>query len=459
MSLSRDIVRHFGKLKTAAIPEVVLASARLHCLDAVGVGLAASALAQGEPYRRFVGAGQGCISLLTGGALNDPSSAALINGGLIHSLEFDDTHTGSIVHGSAVLLPVVIAMAQACDRSPQAALRAYLAGYEILIRLGLAAAGGFQKCGFQITSVAGTLVSALIAADMLGASEDEQVHAIGIALSQAAGVFEFLSNGSSVKSMHPGWAAHSGILAARLAMSGLKGPLTAIEGRNGLFAAFARDETAAARLHDLLGDLGVRWHMSDVAFKFLPCCHYLHPFVEAAASLAQEIVNPAGIAELILRIAPGAAPIVCEPWATKVDPVDGHSARWSLPVVVAARLIEGKVDLDTFKGKASPNVLALARRCRWEALEPNCFPQAFEAEIICRLVDGRMISARVADVIGNASRPASTEDVLAKFHNNASLCLPLTAARDVETFFIDPESEGFSDLSEALASRSRQEIR
>ncbi len=54
-----------------------------------------------------------------------------------------------------------------------------------------------------MTSVAGTLASALIAADMAGGTDDQKVHAIGIALSQAAGVFEFLSNGSSVKSMHP----------------------------------------------------------------------------------------------------------------------------------------------------------------------------------------------------------------------------------------------------------------
>ncbi len=49
------------------------------------------------------------------------------------------------MHGSAVLAPTVLAMAQACGTSPAASLQAYIAGYEILIRLGLAAAGGFQS--------------------------------------------------------------------------------------------------------------------------------------------------------------------------------------------------------------------------------------------------------------------------------------------------------------------------
>lgn len=456
MTLSRNIVRRWRNLRDAPIPDAVCAAARLHMLDIVGVGVAASSTPQGEPYRRFSAGGEGKISLLNGGTLASAADAALVNGGLIHSLEFDDTHTGSIVHGSAVLVPTVLAVAQDRAVAPEAALRAYILGYEVLIRIGLAAQGGFQRNGFQITSVAGSLVAALMAAELMGADEDASVHAMGIALSQASGVFEFLSNGSSVKSMHPGWAAHAGILAARLAIAGLTGPETAIEGTRGLFAAFARDDAAPARLAALLADLGSTWHMADVAFKFLPCCHYLHPFVEAAGKLAGEIRDPTGISELVLRIAPGAAPIVCEPWSDKLDPPDGHAARWSLPIAVAARFIDGKVDLDTFAAKAFPAVLALAAKSRWEPLEPNRFPQAFEAEILCHLADGRTLSARIDDVFGNASRPANEIDVLAKFRANAARQLPVTAIQALETFFLVTGACDFSPLAEALATGAQQ---
>lgn len=455
MTLSREIVRRWKAAKAAPIPDAVLAAARLHCLDAVGVGLAASSLPQGEPYRCFSAGGQGDISLLAGGSLASPADAALVNGGLIHSLEFDDTHTGSIVHGSAVLAPTMLAMAQACKASPDAALRAYLMGYEILIRIGLAAQGSFQGNGFQITSIAGPLVSAAIATDLKGASEDDGVNAMGIALSQASGVFEFLTNGSSVKSLHPGWAAHAGIMAARLAGCGLTGPETAIEGARGLFAAFARDDAAPARFKELLGDIGSRWHMPDVAFKFLPCCHYLHPFEEAAGRLAAEIGDHAQITELILRIAPGAASIVCEPWSLKTNPPDGHAARWSLPVVTAMRLVDGKVDLDSFRAKASPAVLALAARSRWEPLAQHRFPNAFEAEIECRLADGRTLSARIEDVFGNASRPAGEADVLTKFRTNAARCMTDTSIRALEAFFLEPGSSDLADFGTALAVRTQ----
>ncbi|MFX4404444.1 hypothetical protein ABTA52_19005, partial [Acinetobacter baumannii] len=88
-------------------------------------------------------------------------------------------------------------------------------------------------------------------------------------------------------------------------------------------------------------------------FKFHPCCHYLHPFVEAAAMLAERGVVPDAVAQITCRVPAGAAGIVCEPWDGKCAPASGHAARWSLPVVVATRLVEGRVDLETFERPAS----------------------------------------------------------------------------------------------------------
>ncbi len=432
MSLSRDIVKAWHAIDFARIPATTQHCARLHLLDAVGVGLAAAALEQGKPYHRLSRGIAGSATALTGSRMTDPAMAALINGGLIHSLEFDDTHTASIVHGSSVLVPAAVAAAEASGRSLEDALRVYILGYETLIRIGLAAPGAFQSRGFQITPIGGALVAALIAADLMGADEEQCVHACGIALSQASGVFEFLTNGSSVKSLHPGWAAHAGIIAATLAVAGMTGPETALEGSRGLFASFAGDASAAQRMRSLMHDFGTRWHVDDVAFKFVPCCHYLHPFVEAAGVLAERIESAAQITSMTLRIAPGASGIVCDPWQVKQTPPDGHAARWSLPIVVAARLIKGRVDLATFQNPPSAAVRGMAARCRWEPLEPNRFPHAFEAEIVAELADGRLERVRIDDVYGNASRPPKPSVVRAKFRANASLRLPATAVADLE---------------------------
>ena len=292
-----------------------------------------------------------------------------------------------------------------------------------------------------------------MAADMAGGSDDQKVHAIGIALSQASGVFEFLSNGSSVKSMHPGWAAHAGIIAARMALAGLTGPETAIDGSRGLFAAFARDPAAASRLIGLLEDCGAKWHISDVAFKFLPCCHYLHPFAEAAQQSRAQIDDLNQIEAITLRLAERAAPIVCEPWAIKLAPADGHAARWSLPVVVAMQMVDGHIGLDSFDRPVSPMVLELARRCNWEPLAPNRFPQAFEAEMLCKLTDGRTLNCSVSDVFGNVSRPATQDDVLGKFRSNTRRMLAQDATDTIEHFFLRRKAADFSDFAAALRCR------
>lgn len=434
MTVARDLVRRVRQLAQAPLPEAVEACASLHLLDAVGVGLAAAGSEIGRPYRIYAEtlARGGPASVLGGPGGASPADAALVNGGLIHSLEFDDTHTGSIVHGSAVLAAAALAGAQAAGASGERLVRVYALGWEVLIRMGLAAPGRFQARGFQVTSVSGALVAALMAAELSGLDEDRAVAAIGIALSTASGTFEFLSNGSSVKSMHPGWAAHGGLTAAALAHAGLGGPETAIEGRFGLYRAFTGDEEAAERFRVSLADLGALWRIEATAFKLHPCCHYLHPFIEAAGLLAARGVAADEVGSLLCRIPAGAAQIVCEPWALKQAPETGHAARWSLPVAVATRLVEGRVDLATFETRASEAVRDLASRMSWEPLEGATFPERFEAEILCRMRNGAEHRIRVEDAYGNAGRPAARDEILAKFRANAGRFLPASRVPALE---------------------------
>lgn len=426
MTLARALVRRWRETTDAALPMPVAEIARLHLIDAVGVGLAAAGSAVGAPYRRFAAeaAAGGPASIFGLAAGAGAADAAMVNGGLIHSLEYDDTHTASIAHGSAVLAPAALAAGAASRSGGAAVLGAYTRGWELLIRIGRASPGTFQAAGFQVTSVGGALVAALIAADLAGLDDEGCVAAVGIALSQASGVFEFLSNGATVKSLHPGWAAHAGIVAAGLARAGLTGPETSFEGRFGLFRVFARDAAGADRFAAEISDLGRRWHLPEAAFKFHPCCHYLHPFVEAAALLAERGLAPEAVAEITCRVPAGAAGIICEPWDGKCAPASGHAARWSLPIVVATRLVEGQVGLETFERPASAEVRALTAKIAWEPLADARFPERFEAEIACRLRDGTVHTVRVDDVYGNHSRPASAEAVRTKFRANAGRLLP-----------------------------------
>ena len=442
MTVSRDLVRGLMRMSARPIPDEVLTAAKLHLLDAIGVGLAASRTAIGEPYRNAAPdlCGTGGASVFGLDLSGSAAGAALINGGLIHSLEFDDTHTASIVHGSSLVACVALAVAQEAGADGRSLLGAFVRGWEAFIRIGLAAPGAFQAQGFQITAVGGAPIAALIAGELMDLDEDQRVNAIGISLSQASGVFEFLTNGSSVKSLHPGWAAHAGIVAAILARAGMTGPETAIEGRFGLFRRFASDEDAADRLRDLVGELGSTWRVREAAFKLRPCCHYLHPFIEAALDLRARGATVASAAQVECRVPAGAAPLICEPWNEK-QRASGHPARWSLPIVVAAALADGNVSLDTFEAAPSRDVMALAQRISWQPLAGARFPERFEAEITLTTQDGTIHEARVDDVYGNASRPAREDDVMAKFRANARRAVTADGAAQLEKTILAVEHE------------------
>jgi 2-methylcitrate dehydratase PrpD len=455
MTLARELVRALRAASQAPLPEEVALAARLHLLDACGVGLAAAGSPVGAAYRDFAkDVARGGPATVFGQAAGAAAAdAALVNGGLIHSLEYDDTHTASIQHGSAVIAAAALAVGEARGASGAALLGAFARGWEVLIRFGLAAPARFHAHGFMSTSVGGALASALLASELLGSSEDQSVAALGISLSQASGVMEFLTNGSSVKSLHPGWAAHGGVVAALLARSGMTGPETSLEGRHGLFRQFAGDEEAPERFRALIGDIGRKWHLPDAAYKFYPCCHYLHPFVEAAGVLAQRGIGADDAARILCRVPEGEAPIICDPWERKQTPETGHAARWSLPIAVAARLVEGKVDLATFESPAGVAVRELAGRIRWEPLPDAQFPERFEAELVCETKAGRTETVRIDDVYGNRTRPPGAEPILAKFRANAARSLPAAAIASVERAVED--LAGAPDLG-ALSRALRQ---
>src|SRR5262249_23125000 len=161
---------------------------------------------------------------------------------LAHGLDFDDTHADSVCHGSAVLVPTVLALAEPARLSGRAALTALVAGYEGMVRLGMAGPGGFHARGWHGSAVCGGVGAAARAGDRGGGrGPDRLTAALGIAASMASGVMEFLEDGSWVKRIHPGWAAQSGIQAAVLAQNGFTGPATALEGRLGFLRAALGD--------------------------------------------------------------------------------------------------------------------------------------------------------------------------------------------------------------------------
>ncbi len=455
VTLVQRLVRFARALDLEDIPPAVVAAAKLHLLDSLGIGLAAASLPVNASWSVAIATlGDGGASTALGRSTPMPSaSAALLNGSLIHSLEFDATHVASIVHGGAVIAPTALAVAEARDRSGADLLRAFIAGWEIFIRLGLAAPGRFQAEGFQITAVGGAFVAAIITAMLERRDEAIAVNAVGIAGSQASGVFEFLAEGASVKGLHPGWAAHAGIIATTMAGVGMTGPSTILEGRFGFYRTFARDPAAPARLAVLLDDLGGTWRLPETALKAYPACHYIHPFLEALSVLVDRTGGAAGIVSVQCDVPVEEAPLIAEPWPAKQCPRSGYDAKWSLPYCLAALLVDGKVGIETFVGAPRADLIARAATIAWAPWTGSGFPARFPARLVVTLADGTTLNHTIDDVRGGPARPFDGAMVLAKFCDNARRKLTAPA---VERVIAEIETLDGAASLRALSTALRQ---
>ena len=398
------------------IPTPVLHAAKRHMLDGIGLAIAA---------RRF-GEAKAAISMSRGWAVTSgvralggqgllaPGAAALVDGVLVHALDFDDTHAGGLVHATAVSLPATLAVGQREKSTGGEALVAMVIGLETVCRIASASSHGFHARGLHATSICGTFSSALVDSRLSVVSVQTATSALGIAGSLSSGLLEFLDTGSDTKTLHPGMASMNGVLAADLARAGGNGPASVLEGRRGIFAALsARD----ADPESIVVDLGERWECTQISIKPIPACQLLHVTLDAIDEAPGDWRD---IVEIEAVVHPDSADVVCEPRDSKNQPKSPYDAKFSLPWSVAAKLIDGQVSIDTYTqaGILRQEVVDLAAKVRIVA-GPSDVPAANAPGLVrIRYASGVEWEGRVAGSRGTPQNPLSDADLEAKFLAN-----------------------------------------
>jgi 2-methylcitrate dehydratase PrpD len=436
--ISEELARFVDAHTTAAIPAAVTARAKHLILDAVGIALASTGYDFAHRAITAISglAGAGDFAVIGMPARLPLRDAALINGILIHGLDFDDTHSGGVIHATASVLPTVLAVGAQQRASGREVLAAYVLGIEVAARLGAVAKGAFHQVGFHPTGLIGAFACALAAGRLMGLNEKQLVMAQGLTLSAGAGSLEFLEDGAWNKRFHPGWAAVSGITAAALARQGFVGAKRAYEGRFGLYASHLQSHFDPANLALATGGLGKTWELQQVAVKPYPACHFVHACVDAAVTLRREHKFDAREIELVRALVPAeVVKTVCEPAANKRRPANSYDAQFSIPYTVAAALRRGQFTLDELEDDAlgDADTLALADRVQYEIDAATTFPRHYTGEVIVALRGGRTLRHREAVNRGNGERPLSECDIIAKFRSNAERAIAQAKAQEIET--------------------------
>ena len=367
--------------------------------------------------RRFVASRPG-ESPAPGGLRAPEEYAALVAGVSAHALESDDTHQPSSSHPGSAVFPTALALAESTEADFEAFAGAVVAGYEVIARIGEAAtAAGQYDRGFHPTGTVGVFGAAVTAGRLLGLDAAQLRSALGIALSQSAGSMAFLDGGAWTKRLHPGWAAHAGIVAARLAALGYIGPIDPIAGRSGFLQAYS-DVSEPGALTAGLGTADLAIHTTSI--KAYACCRYNQAPIDAILTLVRaHDITPGDVARVRVGVLEAGWGIVAEPEAEKRRPASIVDAQFSMPYAAAVAVLHRAAGTRQFRPDAiaSPDAAALMDRVdcyRSERLEA-IFPQHWPAEVEIELTDGRVLREYVEGAKGDPERPLSPAELEAKF--------------------------------------------
>ncbi|MGC3937141.1 MmgE/PrpD family protein [Roseobacter sp. EG26] len=254
---------------------------RLSLFDWAACGMAGAAETDFAGFSRLVlqqGGTAEAMTLL--GSSIPAAAAALVNGTLSHALDFDDTHFAHIGHPSVVVVPAALAVAQKKGLGFDAMLDAALIGVEASIHVGLWLGRDHYQIGFHQTATAGAFGATLAVARLLGLTNRETRHALGLCASMASGVKAQF--GTAGKPLNAGLAARSGVEAALWAHQGMTAAWDGLDGPSG----FGDTHHGSAQTEHLTTLGSAPWHILSISHKFHACCHGLHAMLEAIAGAA-----------------------------------------------------------------------------------------------------------------------------------------------------------------------------
>lgn len=339
--------------------------------------------------------------------------AIFINSLMGHRLELDDVHTKSKTHIGTVVVPTALCLGEWLGSTGKEIIEAVICGYEVMSRIGMGfGVSSHRNKGWHVTSTAGTFGAAATAAKLLKLDTEQIVNALGMAGTQSFGLWAFLEDSASSKILHPGRAAESGTEAAILAKSGMTGPRSILDAKDGSLFKAMSDEYDLSKVTK---DLGVVYEILYVDNKPYPCCRSTHCTIDSALKLRNEYqINIDEIDEIIVDTY-----LVgykqCGLTEGSKSPVTPTEAKFSTPYTVSTALIYGEITLEHFKEEniANETVQALLKKVKVKPNEKltDRYPEHWGCNTKIKMLNGTEYEAEIKDALGSTFNPVSKEDI------------------------------------------------
>lgn len=440
-----------ANLRYETIPADVIDHAKLCLLDGLGCGLFGSTRPWGKISADMARdlSGGGKSSLWGTNHSASPSDAALANGTALHGFEIDDIHLRAMLHPGAVTIPAALALAEARATSGKDLLTAIVAGYEIGCRVGICAGTAHTLRGYHSTGTVGCIGSAAAGANLLRLGEQEAMHALAIAATQAAGLHAGGRGGAMSKRFHAGAAARNGVIGALLAEKGFTGSREALEAPSGGFMSTLSD---GPDMTPYVASLGREWETSQTGFKAYAACASAHTTIDGIDAMLKRGLNADNLDHI--RIHMSAVGHYNVAWPYRPTAVVG--AQMNGYFAAAVKLLDGENFIDQYTEDriADPRILEMIKRIEIVhdvELDKGGAAKRHAVRIYARTRDGRDFEQYVEQRKGSAQFPLTREELERKFRRTAGTALsPSRTDQLLNCIFELDASASVAELSRAL---------
>lgn len=378
-----------------------------------------------------------CTVMGAGGFKAPPDNAVMVNAAAVHQYDFDDTHDTAVCHPTSPSLLSALAIAQEKGGvSGKELITAVALGNDVVSRVALAISGRLNAYPWIRATVAGIFGSAAASAKIMGATAEQHRHALGLALPQAGVTLASLHHGgSSVRSIRDGLAYRNGVLAAELAMRGVRGDAQVFDGPYGLYHAYFRGEYDPSQL---TGELGTRYETARVSLKPWPSCRHVHATLTVTLRLLEKHAIAFDQIDHILLHVGDINLDRCRPVALGAVPEHRIDLLCNLPFAVGAMLRHRGLPLQLYRDTAMADdvVRHAMPKVKWIHDERQNGKWTIEPGMVdIHTKDGKVYSDHTRWALGHPENPMSLDQIQQKLIDCAAASVrPISAGRAKEIF-------------------------
>ncbi len=430
MQITRQFAKFVDSLKYDELPADVVQAAKERILD--NLGAAVAGYCNWEFRENLLKAcaqlGEGKCSVIGRSERKYPAArAAMINATFAQANELDDGHIFAGVHAGCVIVSTAFVIGSIAGNSGKEIIKAVVAGYEIVYRLGVAMCPHLILKGFHPTSALDACGAVAVTSMLLGLSEEQIVNGIGMAGLYGSGLMEATISGQQSKCIMSGNAAATGVMAAYFAQNGIIGTHSVFEGPKGLFNAMSQDVDTER----VIKGLGEEYNICNTYSKFYPTCRHGQAAIEACLVLLEEYKFNY---KEVTSIHVGTYQVAIDLMGKIYEPKNEGEAKYSIPYGIALSLITGEFAPQYFKTEYFTQSRYLDFAAKVDVIldedMQTAYPEQRGAKVKIYLSNGKCLEKTIFHLKGSPENPADLEALEKKFILN---CKPLLGHQSART--------------------------